>query len=388
MLTEDPRIQLSCSSYLSFVPQADSNTPDPALISNSLYKEALDNLLAQKFEANEPGFDYTWLLDQYPVPAHADLGSQVSSFLASRRPRDPPKETLWVFDFGAWDVWTLSALPREFAETVVDYMVLHLFEQIELLYRTSLSDSSIAFSDFWGYSSPDVIRKLQGGQLTDARPEMETFRVLIPETLDVSMTPGWQSERPRPPPPHSLPVHMTNALYLTDRWNAAVRAHTTEWEKLPHPTAEEVEVDTVHRAEARMGKRGAVERVEEPLYAPYPRRKALLFNAPEFVLEAMIEKQMHDTKLNDTTGRGTRPESDPLRFSEVAKPCVGAGKACGEPDQYLFQTPFSLTERGMREVARRGAAEAREALYLEDSKPEAGQEGGEFKKADSSRRDV
>lgn len=377
--------QLHCSSYLSFVPQANSPTPDPALISNSLYKEAFDNLLAQKFKSDEPGFNYTWLRDQYPVPAHADLGSQVSSFLGTRRPRDPPKETLWVFSFGAWDVWNLAALPREFAETVIDYMILHLFEQIELLYRSSLSDRSIAFSDFWGYSSPDVINKLQRNQLTDARAEMETFRVLIPETLDISVTPGWHSDRPRPPAPHSLAVHMTNALYLTDRWNAAVKAHATEWEKLPNPTVHGV--DTSHRAEARRSKR-SVERAESPLYAPYPRRKALVFDAPEFVLESMIETQMHDTKLVDSTGRGTRPDADPLRFSDVAKPCLEAGAACRAPDRYLFQTPFSLTARGMKEVAVRGAAAAMETLYLKDAQPELSQGAGEAKKSDSSRRHV
>lgn len=293
-----------------------------------------------------------------------------------------------MFNFGSWDVWNLAALPRESAETVVDYMVLHLFEQIELLYRASLSDQSIAFSDFWGYSSPEVIKKLQSNALSGNREEMETFRVLIPETIDISITPGWHNERPRPPPPHSLAVHMTNAGYLTDRWNAAVKAHTTEWEKLPNPSLDEV--DTNHRAEARNKKR-SVERVEEPLYAPFPRRKALLYNAPEFVLEAIIEKQMHDTKLVDTTGRGTRPEGDPLTFSEVAQACVGAdengvAQHCSSPDGYLFQTPFALGGRAMREVAKRGAEKARETLYLAEPEPAAPKPGvGDVEKSDSSR---
>lgn len=356
------------------------------LISNSLYKEAVDNLLAQNFSADEPGFNYTWLRDQYPVPTHADLGSQVSSFLNSRRPKDPPKETLWVFNFGAWDVWNLAALPRESAEKVIDYMVLHLFERIELLYRASLSDESIAFSDFWGYSSPEVIKKLQSNTLSDTRDEMETFRVLIPETIDISITPGWTDQRPRPPSPHSLAVHMTNAAYLTERWNNAVKAHTTEWEKLPNPSLDEV--DTNHRAEARSKKR-SVERVEEPLYAPFPRRKALVFNAPEFVLEAIIEKQMHDTELVDTTGRGTRPDNDPLTFSEVAHPCVGfdengVAQRCASPDGYLFQTSFALGGKAMREVAKRGSEKARETLYLAEPQPAAARVGS-VEKSESSR---
>ena len=335
-------------------------------MSNSLYKEALDNLLAQEFTAEEQGFNYTWLRDQYPVPTHADLSTQVSSFLNSRRPKDPPKETLWVFNFGTWDVWTLAAMPREAAETVIDYMVLNMFEQIELLYRSSLVDSSIAFSDFWGYSSHEVIQKLQSNGLGDTREEKETFRVLIPETLDVSVMPGWHTDRPRPPVPHTPAVHMTNAAYLTERWNNAVKAHVTEWEKLPHPSIDEV--DTNHRAEARNKKR-SVERVEEPLYAPFPTRKALVFNAPEYVLESIIENQMHQTKLQDTTGRGTRPPTHPFSFSEAMRPCSAGdeGKSqrpCSSPDNYLFQTPFSLSARAMKEVAKRGAEASKETLYL------------------------
>ncbi|SPO05110.1 uncharacterized protein DNG_07795 [Cephalotrichum gorgonifer] len=368
--------ELRCSSYLSFVPQVDSRTPDPSMISNSLYKEALDNLLAQEFTADTPGFNYTYLRDEYPVPSHPDLAAQVSSFLNSRRPQDPPKETLWVFNFGFWDTWSLAALPREAAETIIDYMVLGMFDQIELLYRSSLSDTSVAFSDFWGYSSPEVIDKLENNRLGKSRAETEIFRVLIPETLDVSITPGWHSQRPKPPSPHSLAVHVTNAAYLTERWNAAVRAHVKEWEKLPHPNFDDVPSNG--RAEARHKKRADVP-AEEPLYAPFPDRSALVFNSPEFVLEAIIEKQMHDTGLVDSTGRGKRPPTDPIHFTEVWRPCSegddngdeasgGWKKPCATPDEYLFQTPFSISDKGIREVARRAGEQAKETLYLGDAK--------------------
>lgn len=355
--------------------------PDPALTSNSIYKGAVDGLLAQEVPDDAPGYNYTFLREQYPVPSHADLGAQVQSFLNSRQPKEPPKETLWVFNFGAWDVWNLAALPRESAETVIDQMVLDMFKQIELLYRSSLSDASIAFSDFWGYSSPEVIEKLQSNALGESRSESETFRVLIPKTLDISVSPGWHTQRPKPPSPHSLPVHTTNAFSLTERWNEAVEAHITEWEKLPHPTAEDISPPS--RAEARNEKRAAegepvaANDDPSPLYAPFPRRKASQVNTRDFILDAIIERQMQDTHLVDSKGRGTRSPADPVYFEEVWRPCSGGDdeavwlkmgggwrRPCAKPDEYLFQTPFSITGRAMKEVARMAGEEAREKLRL------------------------
>lgn len=288
----------------------------------------------------------------------------------------------------------LSALPRETAEPVIDYMARHLFEQIELLYKSSLVDSSVAFSDFWGYAEPEVIEKLRTASLGKSRSEMEMFRVLIPTTLDVSIMPGWNSHRPQPPKPHSLAVHMTNAAYLTKRWNAAIAAHIVEWEKMPPPYGDGDDEVGDDRAETRKrsldGRANGIKSDDtgedpndpNPLLAPFPRRKALVFDSSNFVLEAIIEQQLRDSNLSDKLGRGSRPPMDPLRFEEVWHPCsegnveegggkwlkVGGGwrRPCRSPDQYLFQTPFTVNDRATREIARHATEAVKTELYLQD----------------------
>ena len=368
--------------------------------------------MSQEFDENQPGFNYTYIADHYPVPTHDDLDAQVARFLQSKPLKNPPKETLWVFNFGMWDAWTLAALPREAAVGVVDYMVLRLFQQIEILYKASLADTSIAFSDFWGYADADVIEKLKADKLEDVRGEREIFRVLIPRVVDISITPGWDSMRPRPPLPHSPAVHMTNAAYLTKRWNDGVASHIAEWQNLPNPeTDETVDPD---RAEARKRHASAPNQVQksenqrkrrgagddlEALLAPFPLRKALQYDAPYFVLEAIVERQLRNAKLRDELGRGERPPSDPLRFDEVWRPCsegdaepqqrifgsrvktdadannANQGESerdgswhatCSNPDKYLWETPFTLTDKATREFARLAAAESDSKLELRE----------------------
>ncbi|PKS10896.1 hypothetical protein jhhlp_002654 [Lomentospora prolificans] len=390
--------ELRCSTHHSLVPSIEGSRPDPVLLSNSAYKDTLENLLAQEFDEKAPGLNYTYLAQQYPAPTYDDLDAQVTKFLETPPPKNAPKETVWVFNFGFWDAWLLSALPREVAEGVIDFMVLRMFQQIEVLYRNSLVDSSIAFSDFWGYVEPEVIEKLKDNQLRDVRGERETFRVIIPRVVDVSITPGWESMRPHPPPPHTRAVQMTNAAYLTNRWNEAVESHIVEWEKLPNPETNETVIMESDRAEAR--KRDALpngvqsegskkpqneERVAdaEPLLAPFPRRKALHYDAPYFVLEAMVERQLRNADITDETGRGSRPPSDPLRFDEVWRPCSEGDleskqrifsdrgtdnwqAACASPENYLWETGFTLTDKATRELARLAAEEANSRLYLEE----------------------
>ena len=86
------------------------------LTSNSLYGAELGALEEKMKAVNltaEPAQDYEFLSQQYPVPDDTpDLDGQISKFLALPPPIRAPRQTLWVFTFGTWDVWSLAAFPR------------------------------------------------------------------------------------------------------------------------------------------------------------------------------------------------------------------------------------------------------------------------------------
>ncbi|KAH9908173.1 hypothetical protein F4778DRAFT_465957 [Xylariomycetidae sp. FL2044] len=296
--------QLGCTSHLSFVPQI--GTPSGSgggggpLVSNHLFEIALDRLAgAPRKKKTEPTSAYrtasnpagpedpdddaddddyhTWVSEQYPVPTHADLASQIDAFLAlPRDPRHgasspPPRETLWVFSFGYWDVWSLAALPRGLAAGVLESEVSALFAHVEVLYREAQKERSIAYSDFFSLSSSsssssssspsralhnhddrnvtsDALDDYDNDDMLDADGHLPRppFRVLIPGLFDISLTPGFAhaysrspaSLRPRrPPSPHGAAGHLRNAAFLTGYWNALVARTAAEWLALPDPAA-------------------------------------------------------------------------------------------------------------------------------------------------------
>lgn len=381
------------------MPTIDGKTLDLALTSNSAYNTTL-NYVHLSHDASIPGYDYTFLNSQYPLPVHDDLETQVNKFLESKPPRNPPKETLWIFNFGFWDIWALSSMPREIAEVAINRTVSDMFQQIEILYKASLVESSIAFSDFWGYSDPDIIEKLENNQLSDVRGEREMFRVLIPRVVDPSITPGWESMRPRPPSPHSLAVHMTNAAYLTERWNDAIWLQMDRWEKLPNPVPAESIATGSERAEARKRDLGPSDRKRsaadtrnrenkqqepsfdlEPLLAPFPRRQSMDFNGFNFVREVLIEGQFRGAGFTDMLGRGQRDMESLMYYNEAWRPCSegdldakprffsqrissNENGTCASPDNVFWDTPFLLGNKAAHTLARFAATEASIRLSL------------------------
>ena len=82
-------------------------------MSNSLYASLLEPVLNDTFEHPAPGTNYTFLSEGYPVRWDVpDLKAQVDQFLSLPKPALPPNETLWIFSFGTWDIWSLAAFPR------------------------------------------------------------------------------------------------------------------------------------------------------------------------------------------------------------------------------------------------------------------------------------
>ncbi|KAL5614428.1 hypothetical protein BROUX41_004533 [Berkeleyomyces rouxiae] len=234
--------ELRCSEHLSYVPKTNSSHGqgvDAALTSNKLWQHVLDTVAANKPDSNAPGHDYTFVKEQYPMPSHPDLMDQITSFISIPQPKTNPKETLWVLNFGTWDIWYLSALPRDLATHYIDSLVLRIFSQLDFLYQEALNERSIAFSDFWLYSPDELIDKTHE-PLADWKPqEMESFRVLLPQLFDISITPGWNAARPAPPSPHSKAEQDRNALFLTNRWNEMIAKRISEWNAKSSPKSEQ-----------------------------------------------------------------------------------------------------------------------------------------------------
>ncbi|KAF9878290.1 hypothetical protein CkaCkLH20_04328 [Colletotrichum karsti] len=391
--------ELACSSHHSFIPQ--TSLPAQALTAHDHYNATIEKVTRELDQEKAPGYNYDFILDQYPLAdAIADLTAQVDQFLSQPQPRLVPKETIWVFTFGTWDIWTLATLPRDLGQGIVDLAIRALFAQVERVYQASLDTNSVAFSDFWAYQDAELIEKLnkmdrEGGDIDER--EVENFRVIIPELFDISLTPGWHAQRQSPPSPHTKAEQMTNAAHLTDRWNSEVRGRIDEWKRTADPEPKEGEergqfgyIPASNRASPKL--RRAARGLEAPaegdaLRVPFPRRVAAQVNTAEFVREAIIERQMRQHGLADSDGRGNRSEPDRgVYFTETWTPCIwaktgetpeaaGGYSACDAPGDYLFHTPFTLSDRAIEFTAKVAAAETRDKLAFVDAVEEKEGEG-------------
>lgn len=93
------------------------------------------------------------------------------------------------------------------SEHAVDAMILRLFAQVDILYRGALDPASIAYSDFWsGDSKPDIERLADvNSPATIDERELESFRLVVPTLLDVTLAPGWQRRAGAPEPAQQGP---------------------------------------------------------------------------------------------------------------------------------------------------------------------------------------
>ncbi|KAI0843663.1 hypothetical protein F5Y06DRAFT_302752 [Hypoxylon sp. FL0890] len=361
-------LQLDCNTYLSYVPVADND--EGAVVSNSLFEAALARTSSLDNETLV-GIDYSWIAKNYPVPSHQDLLHQVEAFLANPRPQQPPRETLWVFNVGFWDIWSLAALPRKLAMHLVETQAEHVFAQIELLYEEAHNNNSIAFSDYYagtdmapGHSEPTVKTTLPRAP----------FRVFIPRLFDISLTPGFEGARYKPPRPHTKAEQMRNAALLTQHWDKVINDMLSEWMHLPDPeevNGENDDLSEIKDADLLFSKKSIkVGRAS----VPRARREAVTYDIFSYVRELIIERQLRNADLVDYDGLGLMAMAD--GYSDVREPCLkrddtltcddvdasneGAEdddgwSVCNAPDEHLFWTEFTINRRAVFEVGKRAA---------------------------------
>ncbi|POS71778.1 hypothetical protein DHEL01_v209832 [Diaporthe helianthi] len=358
--------QLACSKHISMAPSPDS--PAWSVSSKMLYADGLENVLNETAGRPGPGLDYSYLSTLYgPQWQTLDFKDQVDRFLAMPKPLHVPKETLWVFNFGFWDVWSLSALPIPAGKAAADAMIKDLFEQIERLYKASTDSRSIAWSDI-NYvpappepepspgagsiegSSAEVLTEKRNEEKAGNSPEAEDnaeepteyFRLLIPRVMDPSLLPGWRDLRAQLPKVHSKAEQMRNCAELTEHWNDCIVDGLVEWVRKEDRKAGEEESRKSRKG--RKGRRtepdspGAPasppadppttpiatpgKKVDEspPQHRPSPVRDGFAYNMANYVLDAMVERQLRNARLRDGDGRGDGPVKE--GFRDVANSCV------------------------------------------------------------------
>lgn len=385
---------MNCTSYLSFIPE---NQRKRGLISNDLYDteiEALVNITDQTNVTERPALDFDYITQQYPTPSEVpDLPSQVKSFLAMPPPEKPPRETLWIFSFGTWEIWNMAAMPRTDSEDTITSMVRLILDQAEVLYERSLDPSSIAYSDFWTNATESQIRELTAPGALDKidKRKLESFRILVPMLFDISLTPGWQG-RTKPPAPNSVVEQTRNAAELTKYWNQEIDFAIAEWKertttKPKMPVSDKTEAsDKSKRTETdepiehgedtkESPAEAAADEVERVIQAPYPMRNGLGIDIGKVVLDAMTEGAMQDAAVVDLRGRGTLDRNNSMRFVDVWTPCVKGETAdlavnedditseCEVEDDHLFYDSFTVSERAMKGVVKEILKEIKEELF-------------------------
>lgn len=311
-------------------------SPDMAswsVSSNDLYAHGVEQVLNQTGDKDGPGHDYSYLSTTYPPQWKAsDLKDQIDKFLAMPRPHATPASTLWVFSFGLWDVWSLSALPVDAGKDGVRAMTKDIFEQLERLYAASSDPMSIAFSDVNSVykntteetfeetkEEADPEENLEKRDEAEAdfeaaaeeeKTKVDSFQILIPRILDPSLLPGWRDLRPRIPSVHSKAEQMRNSASLTSAWNDAIVDGLTNWVKkdISEKSGEEnsnADFETVSPGESQLVQ---------------PLRDGFAYNLAEYVLDHMLERQMRNAHQTDGTGRGHGVLEDGYR--DVRNPCL------------------------------------------------------------------
>ena len=339
--------QLNCSSHLSFVPSVKDRTH--SLLSNDLYAYALEKVFNETEPlGDKPGYNYSFLEDEYPIYWEApDLTKQVKAFLAMPPSQMKTNQTVWVFSFGTWDIWSLASIPIKISEPLVDDMVNILFDNIELLYQHSIINASVPATEAAPDAAPETVETPRETNTTSSPRShgREVFRILLPKLFDPSMTPGWHNHRPTAPAVHSKAEQMRNAARLTNRWNDRLRYAMEIWAKTPDPTpdagkpaeaaaggadkaSEATTTTTTATTEPNLPTPAAQEESNAASATPtpaapvpqYPLRDGILFDLANYLLEVIVDRQFRNAELTDSNGIGDKVLVS--SYLEVWRPCV------------------------------------------------------------------
>ena len=316
--------------------------------------------------------DFSYVSDAYPIPWEApDLYTQVARFLEQPAPKRAPKETVYVFTPGMWDIWSLSALPDNKAESFLTSLVYDMFVIIEKLYDAAHDPNSIAYSNYTlsplddqalglanKTGSVTVVSRADGhSELAWDDAKAQPFRVVVPFLFDPSLVPGWHLARPHAPALHTKPEQLRSVVRLTKRWNDYIDEEMTKWVQKTtsfiHPDDREKQAaEAAAAAEAnneQTGNNGEPSNTSakhrrddsngstsggsngntnsnsnsnsnnrEP--SPTLLRDGIVFRMPDYVVDMMIDGQLRAHELTDRKGFGKLPKVD--TFLEVNKPCV------------------------------------------------------------------
>src|SRR4051794_6561252 len=101
------------------------------MVSIGLYATAIEEIAQHSAtDATGPGEDFSFQAEQFPVAwEKPDLEQQISAFLAMDKPAHSPRETLYVFTFGTWDIWSLATLHEDYSRQIVGKMTDYIYEQ-------------------------------------------------------------------------------------------------------------------------------------------------------------------------------------------------------------------------------------------------------------------
>ncbi|EPE28520.1 hypothetical protein GLAREA_09641 [Glarea lozoyensis ATCC 20868] len=321
--------EIHCSSYTSFAATQPSdaypaNPPTGVMASNAVYRKAL--------EQSRSG-SMTNQTDLLP-----DLGSQIQSFIGGKQSavRDS-RETIFVLSLGFWEVYHYASMEFEFAESTTDSAVDGLFDQIELLYRHAVNNTST------------TAQQLESNSSTPANAPV--FRVMIPKLIDPSITPGWLTHRPVPLKPSSIAEQQKNAAYLTSRWNLRVENKMIQWMK-----SNSIENEAPETPE------GSPDVTQDPRESQFLEKDFYYYNVARQVLDMIVEHQLEKTGISDASGLGKG--SSP--FKRVQTPCLSESQLhedlgenfdelngyllCKTPDEYMFWDAFNIGSVAKRSI--------------------------------------
>lgn len=334
-----------CNTHVSYVPA--SGGAGGALVSNVLYEAVLNRITAMN-TTDSPGYDYSWLAKEYPVPSELpDLKTQMDAFLASPVPETPPRETIWVINTGFWDMWALAAIPRQLAFDVIQVQTTHMFEQIEALYQQAREEHSVAYSQFYpeleNNTAPGNVNKYESIVLD---VPAEPFRVFIASPYDISLTPGFETARFKPPSPHSPAEEMRNAAWLNNQWDVSMTQAIDAWLKTPDPLVNGTTNVTqlVERHDA----------AGNTVLVPNARREVITYDPSKYIKDIVVDRQLKNMELADHNGAGGWDMD--RAYLNVQMPCKQQNATeqgvCEQPNDHLYWTDFTIGQRPIREIGK------------------------------------
>jgi hypothetical protein len=300
-----------------------SAAPNGALIDSSLYNATVTDTSA---------------------PVLPDLSSQVSSYLALL-PDIRSSKTLFVLNFGLWDIYTYASLSQHDSLKLITESIEMIFTQLDRIITAR--------------------HELDHANHVESKPD--GIQVVLSKQIDPSLLPGWRSLRPAPLAPTSQSEEQKNAVFLTDRFNNLLEKRISDWVKqapiIPssEDTAAAAPAEVAAKDEARTQARTPPAQPKESVKQPATGGKAtdkqaetteaamptwtkdvFYYDFAGYILDTIRELQMQQRQVSDHAGLGKQE----ILFSpqKFMQPCTGIEEAdrCEEPENALWWDEWTL----------------------------------------------